>query len=67
MSISPVTKEQWIKVAKALGYSFVSTFVATLLIVPDLSSLDQRTLLAAMVAGVNATLVTIKQLFTDGV
>lgn len=65
MSISPVTKEQWAKVAKAVGYSFVSTFVATLLIVPDLNSLDQRALLAAVVAGVNASLVTIKQLVTE--
>lgn len=65
MSISPVTKEQWAKVAKAVGYSFVSTFVATLLIVPDLNSLDQRALLAAIVAGVNASLVTVKQLFTE--
>lgn len=65
MSISPVTKEQWTKVLKALAYSFVSTFVATLLIVPDLHSIDQRTLLASMVAGVNAVLVTIKQLFTE--
>lgn len=67
MSISPVTKAQWVKVLKALGYSFVSTFVATLLIVPDLHSIDERTLLAAMVAGVNAVLVTVKQLFTDSV
>jgi len=65
MSISPVTKAQWIKVAKAVGYSFASTFVATLLIVPDLNSLDQRALLAAIVAGVNAALVTVKQIFTE--
>lgn len=66
MKISPVTKDQWVKVLKALGYAFVSTFVATLLVVPDLSQIDQRTLLAALVSGVNAVLVLGKQLFTEG-
>ncbi len=66
MKLSQPTKDQWVKVLKALGYAFVSTFVATLLIVPDLSQIDQRTLLAALVSGVNAVLVLSKQLFTEG-
>lgn len=66
-TVSPITKAQWTKVAKALGYAFVSTFVATLLVSPDLSQIDQRLLVSAAVAGVNAMLVVIKQLFTEGV
>jgi len=61
---SKVTQDQWVKVVKALGYAFVSTFVATLLISPDISQIDQRVVVSAAVAGVNAVLVTIKQLFT---
>jgi len=64
MSISPITKQQWLKVVKAVGYAFVSTFVFTLLANPDLSEISQRTIISAGVAGVNAVLVTIKQLFT---
>jgi len=65
ITISPITKSQWIKVLKALCYSFVSSFLATLLIVPDVGAFDQRTLFAAVVSGVNAVLVTIKQLTTE--
>lgn len=64
MKISPVTQAQWVKVLKALGYAFVSTFVFTLLANPDLTEISQRTIISAGVAGVNAVLVTIKQLFT---
>lgn len=64
MSISPITKQQWLKVAKAVGYAFVSTFVFTLLANPDLSEISQRTIISAGVSGVNAVLVVIKQLFT---
>ncbi len=62
MSISPVTKEQWVKVAKALAYSFVSTFVVTVL---ASDSFTKATVLAGAVAGFNAVLVTVKQLFTE--
>ena len=64
-TISPVTHEQQKKVVKALGYAFVSTFVATLLVTPDVSQIDQRLLVSALVAGINAVLVVIKQLFTE--
>lgn len=62
---SKVTQEQWVKVAKAAGYSFVSVFVTTLLVVPDLSQIDQRTVVSALVAGVNSVLVLVKQLFSE--
>ena len=62
---SKVTQDQWVKVVKALGYAFVSTFVTTLLVSPDVSQIDQRLLVSALVAGVNAVLVTIRQLFTE--
>lgn len=63
--VSAVTHEQQKKVVKALGYAFVSTFVTTLLVAPDVSQIDQRVLVSALVAGVNAVLVTIRQLFTE--
>ena len=63
--VSPITKAQWTKVAKALGYAFVSTFVTTLLVAPDVSQIDQRVLVSALAPGVNAVLVVIKQLFTE--
>jgi len=61
MSISPITKEQALKIVKALAYSFVSTFVVALVASGELS---RSALAAAAVAGVNAVLVAIKQLFT---
>ncbi len=63
-SVSPVTKEQYKKVVKAAAYAFVSTFIATLLASPDVTHIEQRTLISAAVAGVNAVLVLIKQAFT---
>lgn len=63
--ISAVTHEQQKKVVKALAYAFVSTFITTLLVAPDISQIDQRLLVSALVAGVNAVLVTIRQLFTE--
>lgn len=66
MSFKPtsLTKEQAVKVLKALGYAFVSTFVFTLLVNPSLQEINERTVIAAGVAGVNAVLVAVKQLFT---
>lgn len=64
MKPSKVTQEQWVKVAKAAGYAFVSTFVTTLLIVPDVTQIDQRAVISALVAGVNSVLVLVKQVFT---
>ena len=63
MSITPITKEQWVKVAKALAYAFVSAFVVALGASGELS---KSAIAAAAVAGVNAVLVACKQLFTDG-
>lgn len=63
-SLSPITKEQGKKIAKACIYSFVSTFVAALL--ASGSALDKKVFFAALVAAINATLVTVKQAFTEG-
>lgn len=63
MSISPVTRDQWVKVFKALAYAFVSAFVVALSASGELS---KSAVAAAAVAGVNAVLVAVKQLFTDG-
>ena len=59
--ISPLTKNQWMAVIKAIVYSFVSTFIVTVVVNPTLT---RAALYAAAVAGVNASLVTIKKLFT---
>lgn len=61
MSISPISKEQAIKILKALAYAFVSTFVVALV---SSNQLSKSAIAAAAVAGVNAVLVAIKQLFT---
>jgi hypothetical protein len=63
IKMSPVTKDQWVKVFKALAYAFVSAFVVALGASGELS---KSALAAAAVAGVNAVLVAVKQLFTDG-
>lgn len=61
MSISKLDKAQVLKVVKALAYSFASAFVVALAASNELS---QSAVTAAAVAGVNAVLVTVKQLFT---
>lgn len=62
MSISPITKAQAVKIVKALCYAFVSAFVVSFLASGELS---KAALSGALVAGVNAVLVAVKQLFTD--
>ena len=62
MKISYISADQWKSIFKAMAYAFVSAFVTTLLIQPELS---KAALYASAVAGVNAVFVTIKKLFTD--
>jgi hypothetical protein len=74
--MSPITKEQATKIMKALGYSFASGFVATLALVSldfiqaaaqgktSIVNLTIALIGAALVGGINAAAVTIKQLFT---
>ena len=62
MSISPITKAQAIKIVKALAYAFVSTFVVSLM---ASNSFSKSAIASSAVAGVNAVLVAVKQLFTD--
>ena len=63
MSLSPITKEQWIKVGKAAAYSFVSA-LATFVLVSS-ADFSKKTIVAGIVAGVNAAFVTVKQAFTE--
>lgn len=77
MQISPITKKQWTKVAKALGYSFVSGFVASIALMAGdfitaaqagtaaVNSLVYALVAGGVVGGINAVLVTVKQLFTQ--
>jgi hypothetical protein len=61
MSISPISKAQAVKIVKALCYAFVSAFVVSFVASGELS---KAAVSGALVAGVNAVLVSIKQLFT---
>ena len=63
LTISPVTKSQWVKVLKAAGYSFVSAFTFTLYTNNDYT---KSGLYAAGIAAFNSALVIVKQLFTEG-
>lgn len=74
--MSPITKEQATKIFKALAYSFVSGFLATLALVTfDFvnAAMSGKTAVvnlaigligASLVGGINAVAVTIKQLLT---
>lgn len=76
MSISPITREQAIKILKALGYSFASGFLGTLTLMAldfihaassgqaKVVDLTVALLAAAVIGGINAVAVTIKQLLT---
>lgn len=63
--ISTISSDQWVKVVKAVVYSFVSAAVAVL--VATGYDFSKKTLIAAFVAGVNGVLVAVKQLFTPAV
>lgn len=63
--LSLPTKNQWVKVAKAVAYSFVSTAVAAL--IATNYELSKKTLIAVLVAGINGALVVVKQFFTTEV
>lgn len=62
MRISPITSDQWLKVFKAVAYSFVSAAIAGLMATNY--DLSKKTLVAVLVAGINGAMVAIKQLFT---
>lgn len=64
MSLSKITKPQAIKIVKAVAYSFASAFLAA--VVATNFDLSEQALLAAVVAGINGALVTVKQAFTEG-
>ncbi|MDR6794748.1 TRAP-type C4-dicarboxylate transport system permease small subunit [Pseudarthrobacter oxydans] len=73
---TPITKSQAIKILKALGYSFASGFLGTLALVGlDFvnAAVSGKTAVvnlaiglvgAALVGGINAVFVTVKQLLT---
>lgn len=77
MEITPLDDKQWKKVLKALAYSFASGFIATLSLLSldfihaaqqgtaTIVNLATALLAAAVIGGVNAVVVYIKQLFTE--
>lgn len=62
--MSPITKNQWLKVAKAALYAGLSAVIGMLL----LFFTDNEVVVAGVVITpiINVILVTAKQLFTDG-
>ncbi len=74
--MSPITKSQALKIVKALAYSFASGFVGTLILIgldfihaaaqgqAAIVNLTIALIGAAVVGGINAVFVTIKQLLT---
>ena len=77
LHVSPLTKGQVTKIIKALIYSFVSGFAGSFTLITidvltavqggydAVSALLTSLLVGAVVAGINAVLVTVKQLFTE--
>lgn len=63
MKLSPITRDQILKIVKAAAYSFVSALLAGLLVA---DSFDRTTLYALLISALNTTLVTVKQAFTEG-
>jgi hypothetical protein len=74
--MTPITKEQFNKIVKALAYSFVSGFLGTLTLVSldfihaasqgttSVINLAVALIGASIIGGINAAFVTIKQLLT---
>lgn len=74
--MTPITKQQAIKIIKALAYSFASGFVGALTLLgldfinaamngkAAIVNLATALLAAAVISGINAVFVTIKQLLT---
>lgn len=77
LHISALSKDQVIKILKALAYSFASGFVATLVLQASdfikaaqtgdsaVTQLVVALVAAAVVGGINAVAVAIKQFFTE--
>jgi hypothetical protein len=63
MHLSPITKAQTRKIVKATLYAFVSTFIAA--VIASNFDLSKTALVAALVAGINGSLVALKQAFTE--
>lgn len=73
---SPITKDQAIKILKALGYSFAAGFVGTMALTSlnfieaaisgeaSVVKLATALIVASVIGGINAVFVTIKQLLT---
>lgn len=62
LNIGLPTKAQWIKVVTALGYSFVSSFLAVFTLaggLQDSSDANVALILAGVTSGINASLYTL--------
>ena len=62
LKLSPITVEQWKKVAKAAVYSFVSAVLAGLVVLDN--PFSKEAIFAVVVSAFNTALVTVKQAFT---
>lgn len=62
MQVSAISQDQWVKVLKAVVYSFVSAAIAAFIATGY--DFSKKTAIAVLVAGINGALVAVKQLFT---
>lgn len=68
MTVSPLTTHQWKKVARALGFSFLSAFLAVVIAAGGIQSTYEANVAlvgGGLVAGINAVLYGLSQLFTQ--
>ncbi len=66
--MTPLSKDQWKKVATALVFSFVSAFLAVVLAAGGLQSTYEANVAlagAGLVAGINAVLYGLSRLFVE--
>jgi predicted permease len=61
MKISPVTKQQWKKIAKTLLYVAISSVIGAAIAIVQ----DQPEMFGLYAPIVNVVLVTLKQVFTE--
>lgn len=66
--MSPLSKDQWKSVARAMLFSFVSTFLAVVVAAGGIQSTYEANIAlvgSALVSGINAVLFAVSKLFVE--
>ena len=66
--MSPLSKDQWKSVARAAGFSFVSTFLGVVLAAGGIQNTYEANIAlagSALVAGINSVLFALSKLFVE--